>query len=308
MSKLSSLTALLIAALVVAAPAQDAQKYKFAVAKPTKDTKFVNASDTSMSLEMDVAMNGQSMMQMNMQSKEKKLVERTVLAVNDKGISKMRFALKQFENSQKMQMMGQDQDESESDARLGGTFTVEMKDGALVVTDAEGAEASSDIVEAFQAELEDSVAEGHLHDPTARLGKILGGKELAINEKVDMSEEMIKDFLKGANDQLDGADVNIEKATLTLVRTVTYLGTECGVFKAELKFGGKGDEGGMAMSMSIQVDGEFFVGLADCWVYKMQMKGPLEMKGGQSSPEGEVAMNGKGELKHVEDVAISKGK
>ncbi|MCB9832412.1 MAG: hypothetical protein H6807_08050 [Planctomycetes bacterium] len=305
MGKNATLCILLVLAAALGTRAQDDQVFKFKKALPTKGMTFALAHQRTMNMDVEATIPDHPPFNSTMAMKEHQVSEQKILAVSEVGVTKLSFSMKKHEETESQNMGGQERNKSESDPRLGKTFIVELKDGKVDVSAPEGGEVPADVRGAFEKEMQKGAGLGRLFDPCRGLDGALAGKELKVGDKVELSSEQLEKLMHGEGEN-DGSMPEVKKAILTVQRAVNYLGTDCVAFSADFEFSGTTGQEQNPMNVGAHLEGEYLVGLGNCWIYKANLSGPMSMNS-VNAGHGGMNIAGKGKMDMTGNVIVSQG-
>ncbi|MCB9832414.1 MAG: hypothetical protein H6807_08060 [Planctomycetes bacterium] len=279
-------------------------KRLFRFAQPVAGDRFVSRASSNLDFRVKVSSEGELRFEVSMSTVEDSTIEREVLTSGEKGATRLRHRLARKVGRRTMATNGEESETKAEDPRLGESYLVELKDGRLIVTGETGEAVTEEIRGLFERDCRKQLSRGLLHDPSAGLGRLLDRKSLGIGDQVDMGADMARDMLQGAEDQLQGKDLEVETARLELLRFEQHAGRDCAVFRMDLAIVGRNEQPGNSMTLGLKLAGEFLVGVEDCWLHRAESKGPMTVTGGRATPGGEAVIAGKGDLRRREEIEI----
>ena len=213
------------------------------------------------------------------QRRQSKLV--SVLAAGEKGPTKIAVLYKTAEE-EKSEDGGQGV--VLKDPTAGKLYVIEHTDGKNTVTDKEGQDVSQ---EQQRIVLDDNRNLGRPYP----LAKLLDGRTVNIGETIELDAAQAADLL-GLTERVG----QVEKFAIKLTGTRSVEGLRCAVFDTNIRIKNK------AINSSLDVAGEYLIGIDNCRLISFDLSGPVEIPGGMK----DVTVTGRGTIQISVDVQYEK--
>jgi hypothetical protein len=214
---------------------------------------------------MVITMPGAPPQTLNQTVTETESAEKTILAVDAKGASKVRVKI--LDNS-KTDDRGAAGKNKKTHPAVGKTIVLEQKGEDVQVTDEAGKAIEPRIADAIRLEYGNEL--GTQHD---QFFKAMPDREIKIGEIIKLSEKQANEiFNKGKKDD----EAVAKNFTLTLHALKTVNGVKVAVFKSAIKMVVTPSPG---LDLTMDMKGEIHLGVDTCWPYLIDMKGPLTVDG-----------------------------
>jgi len=261
--------------LTSVAAAADSIKFELQPVKKgavrTVDEKF------SMDLTIEVSVNGQVIQKANQKMAKNENRKDPALEINKEGMpSKLK--------TQYIEVSEEANGVSKPAPHKGKTYIVTDDDKSVKVTDEQGQPVNGGESQAVSADFKDL-------GEVDKMSKFFNGKTVKVGEEVKVPDELARELMGAGQDD----KMKVKKITFKLAKATS----EAGTFDVEIVFEGQPAPG---MNMNMTLTGTMSV-TAGCWPAEAELKGSVNMKGGQATPNGKLDMKGNGpvtiKMKHT---------
>lgn len=275
--------ALLVPSLI--AQETEAETIKITVKPFAVGTVINSAMKGKGDMAQTVSVAGQVMQEMKMTMNMTDKRRWTVLASDEKGVSKIRLDV--LEAKEEMEAEGAPEGalEDETSPLDGKAFTITRGETEPTIEAIGDFEVTSAMKAKIVEDLHDST--GALLSPTSGLDKLLERGSFTVGETIKLDAKDLEKFMGGDK------DLPANAMTLEPTGTRTVLGTECCVF--DVKIDAKDPEAEEEAAMSATFSGEILIAKNTGWLQSMKFGGPMtfSMNQEQDGMAIEIAGNGK---------------
>lgn len=266
--------------------AVSAQSVKFEAVVAPDDSNWVVKEMYETEMNMSIKVQGNVVQSGTQKSHHTRERKDTVLEAGKDCVTKLKV---EYRTNTKTEL-GPMGDKSMDEPVSGKTYIVQAKSGKISAAYAEGGEKPSK--EEMAVIMMDHKALGK---KTAVI-RILKGKQVKSGKKMDVPKDLAKELLGGQEGGFE-----IQKFAMTFKSTQEVSGFECAVFDIVVKMGGdpmkSQKQANAKMEFKVDLKGEMVVGVKNCLLVSLNLKGPISLNAAQRTPDGQkVEMSGEGTM------------
>lgn len=248
----------------------------FTVKVPGKGTSRVGRETTTTQFSMAVlGAGGKVITKMDMKQVEEHNTTEKVLAANGDGPTSIRIT---YDKSVETETTGPKTKAKKTPVN-GKTYLAELKDGRIVVTNADGKKVKKSETKQVQKDEKDLGKA----DP---FDKLLPDHPLKKGEQLKVTNDLAADLMGGSDMKMD-----VDKFSVTFEGTKQEGSRTEGLFKLHMEVTGYPEP---TVGLQMKIDGEITLDTATGWPVSVHLAGPIQVKG--DDPKHHVHMDGQGKM------------
>lgn len=293
MKRLLILTCAVCLGFAATATAQDTETETISITKKALPVGAVISEGINgkMDMEQSVAMGGQVIQQTKMKMAMNGKRQWTVLARDDKGISKVKLHVIERKESMEVEGGMEGMDTDEESPLSGKTFVISRGDSGATIEPEGDFEVTGDMEKEIKDQLHEET--GALLSPSNGLEKLVEKGKFVVGSEITLGRKDLEKFMGGDNSQFP-----IESMTFKPTGSRSVLGVDCCVFDVTAKVAPEEGEAGEMQGppMTAEFTGEAVMRKDGGWLQGMKLSGPMSMEMTQDHEGMQLEIDGSGSM------------
>lgn len=275
--------------LLFVIPAQAQDPISFTKKIPAQGDVRLEAEKMAMDMKIAISLNGNPLQNIQQTKSEDESAQTTILESTDNSITKVLLKVIRKDSAE----TGPGGEKKTNSPIAGKSFILTKKDKEIAVTDAEGKAVNDDFAKAAREE------GSNLFDKDFnQFAKILPDRPIKVGETITIKGEEALELFGGKDQSFSDGTFS-----LTLKGSKDIAGQKCAEFNVTMSLKGEPQKG---INIDTTLKGSMLIDTSNSWPLKMNVTGPMTVKGLNETPQGKISFTGTGTMTIEHEASYSK--